>query len=192
MMIERIMPELVGDRDTLRHRLEVDARAVGISDEDIAPLMAVIPPSLRQAECFEDKLTGLWRYEFGEPYHLKRENKLLWGTHIWVPVTHLRQGLNCLLARVATEKRKAFLIRLDQPQKHLDVLSEMIPALNIAPDIKADFEVVGLGQGNRTIDWLIGPIEGREILLDVKRRSIDLIKQLDQLTEGQPPREPDQ
>jgi hypothetical protein len=191
MLIERIMPELVGAKDTLLHRLEVDAVAAGMSAEDIATLIAAIPTNLRNTQCFEDKLTGLWRYEFGQPFYLKRLEQLLWGTHMWVPVMHLRRGLACLLTRVAADKQKAFLARLDDRQKHLDVLSEMIPLLNVGQGVPADFEVVGLGKGNRTIDWRFGPIDGREVLMDVKRRSIDLIKQLDQLTPGQKSPEPD-
>jgi hypothetical protein len=190
MMIERIMPELVGGTDTLPRQLEADARATGVSDADIAALMAILPSNLLHAQCFEDRLTGLWRYEFGEPYYLERLNQLLWGTHMWVPVSHLRRALDCLLARASAEKQRAFLIRLDDRQKHLDVLSEMIPLLNVGKEVGTDFEVTGYGHGNRTIDWLVGPINGREILLDVKRRSIDLIGQIDQLTEGQAVPEP--
>jgi hypothetical protein len=191
MLIDSIMPALVGAKDTLLHRLEADAQAAGLSEGDIAGLATALPSNLRRARCFEDKLTGLWRYEFGEPYHLERLHQLLWGTHMWVPVVHLRRGLISLLTRVPTDKQRVFLARLDDRQKHLDVLSEMIPLLNVGQGVVADFEVVGLGKGNRTIDWRFGPIDGREILMDVKRRSIDLIRQLDQLTPGQKSPEPD-
>jgi hypothetical protein len=67
----------------------------------------------------------------------------------------------------------------------------MIPVVSIGQGVATDFEVGGLGCCNRTVDWLVGPIDGREILMDVKRRSIDLIRQLDQLTEGQVAPEPD-
>lgn len=176
------MPELMGAKDTLRRRLEADAHAAGMSDGDIAALMAAVPSNLLRAQCFEDRLTGLRRYEFGEPYYLERRDQLLWGTHMWVPVAHLRPALDCLLARVSVGKQRAFLARLDDRQKHLDVLSEMIPLLNVGQGVTVDFEVSGLGYGNRTVDWLVAATDGREILMDVKRRSIDIIRQLDQLT----------
>lgn len=191
MLIERVMPELIGAKDTLLHRLEADAQAAGTSDRDIATIIPALPANLRGARCFQDKLTGLWRYEFGEPFVLKQSRQLLWGTHMWVPVMHLRRGLSCLLTRVPAEKHGAFLSRLDDRQKHLDVLSEMIPAISLTQDVVADFEVAGLGKGNRTIDWRFGPIDGRDILIDVKRRSIDLTRQLDKPTDGEVVQEPD-
>lgn len=191
MLIDQVMPELIGAKDTLLRRLEADAQAAGMSDQDIAALITALPSNLHRALCFEDNLTGLWRYEFGEPFYLKQLKQLLWGTHMWVPVTHLRRALDSLLNRVSADKQRAFLARLDIRQKHLDVLSEMIPLLNVGRDVAADFEVAGLGNGNRTVDWHFGPIDGREILMDVKRRSIDLIRQLDQLTPGQTSPEPD-
>ena len=190
MLIDQVMPEFVGAKDTLLRRLEADAQAAGMLDGYIAALITALPSNLHRALCFEDKLTGLWRYEFGEPLYLKRLEQLLWGTHMWVPVVHLRRALDCLLSRVSAEKHKPFLARLDDRQKHLDVLSEMIPLLNIGQGVAADFEVAGLGNGNRTVDWRFGPIDGREIVMDVKRRSIDLIRQLDQLTPGQKSPEP--
>jgi hypothetical protein len=190
MMIESIMPKIVGATDTLPRRLEADAHAAGMSDREIAALMTAVPSNLLRAQCFEDRLTGLWRYEFGEPYYLKRLDQLLWGTHMWVPVTHLRLALGCFLSRVSAEKHRAFLARLDNRKKHLDVLSEMIPLLHVGRGVAADFEMAGLGYGNRTIDWRFGPIDGREILMDVKRRSIDLMRQLDRLTDGETTREP--
>jgi hypothetical protein len=81
-------------------------------------------------------------------------------------------------------------MRLDDPQKHIDVLSEMIPVLNLSHAIPVDFEVVGRGVGNRTLDWLVGPVDGRDILFDVKSRAFDLIQQLDQPDAGRETPEP--
>ena len=127
------MPAVVGAKGTFVQCLEADARAAGMSTEEIIALIAAMPCNLMRTHCFEDRLTGLWRYEFGEPYCLEQLHQLLWGTHMWVPVTHLRRALSSLLARVQAAKRKAFLARLDNRQKHLDVLSEMIPVLNVEP-----------------------------------------------------------
>lgn len=191
MLIDAVMPGVVSAKDTLLHRLEADAKATGMPDRDIVALTGAVPNKLRHALCFEDRLTGLWRYEFGEPYYLERLNRLLWGTHMWVPVAYLRRALGCLLPRVPLEKQGAFLARLDNEQKHLDVLSEMMPLAQIGADVSADFEVTGYGNGNRTIDWRFRPAGNRDILMDVKRRSIDLIRQLDRLTDGEASKGPD-
>lgn len=44
--------------------------------------------------------------------------------------------------------------------------------------VQADREVAGLGVGNRTVDWAIGPADNRRVLLDVKRRLADFILQM--------------
>jgi hypothetical protein len=183
-LIDQVMPQIVGAKATLRERLTADGLDAGLSEQEIERILEALPPRLAQAECFLDRLTGLWRYEFGAPIYLEEKGNLLWGAHMWVPVQHLRRGLSCCLNRVPAVKRAAYVARLDNLEKHLDVLSEMIPMLNMNECVSVDFEIVGRGVGNRTLDWLVGPIGGREILLDVKNRSADLIQQMDQPDAG--------
>jgi hypothetical protein len=180
MMIDAVSPELVMDKASLVDRLRQDSLDAGFSDEMIHRLIDTLPPELTSAQCFHDGLTGLWRYEFGEPFYLKAQRQLLWGAHMWVPVQYLRRTLVCFLRRVPPVKRPRYLQRLDERNKHLDVLSEMMPLFNVNDQVPADFEVAGHGAANKEIDWLLGPIGGREILFDVKSRSLDLIQQMDQ------------
>ena len=180
MKIEEISPDLVAAIAPLSECLKQDALDAGFSDERANQLVETLPPKLKSAHCFHDKLTGLWRYEFGEPFYLEEQDQLLWGAHMWVPVRYLRRAVSCCLRRVSSARQGRFLQRLDEPGKHFDVLSEMIPLLNVNELIPANFEVVGRGIGNKEIDWLVGPVGGREILLDVKSRSLDLIEQMDQ------------
>jgi hypothetical protein len=57
----------------------------------------------------------------------------------------------------------------------------MIPVAKVGSNAPVDFEVPGLGVGNRTVDWVIGPQDGRAVLLDVKRRTTDFIKQTERI-----------
>jgi len=67
----------------------------------------------------------------------------------------------------------------------------MIPAHKVAPAVPVQFEVAGLGVGDRTVDWVIEPEGERSVLLDVKRRTTDFIKQAERIdAEGAAP-EPD-
>lgn len=50
--------------------------------------------------------------------------------------------------------------------------------LRVDEAVSAEYEVAGLGTGNRTVDWALGPIGTRRILLDVKRRFTDFFSQM--------------
>src|SRR3990172_6326815 len=103
MIIEQLFPRVVEARDDLRWRLVAEARAARWTHHDVEELVSSIPVSLLSSPCFKDKLTGLWRYEFGHPYHLKTTNELLWGTHMWVPVTTLFAVFACARRWLADE-----------------------------------------------------------------------------------------
>jgi hypothetical protein len=190
MLIDLVFPQVVADRTTLRQRLVDEAMSKGIDNVVANELVALLPQKLRDAECFLDKITGLWRYEFGLPHKIGGD--LMWGTHMWVPVGCLVLALSCVKRRLAADKRADYLARLADPERHQVTLVEMIPATKIDLAIRADFEVAGLGVGNRSVDWNIEPCAGRTVLLDVKRRTRDFIEQAelstDEMTQAPEPR----
>jgi hypothetical protein len=47
------------------------ARYRGVAREEIEHVIALIPHAITTSPSFLDRLTGLWRYEFGEPLDLK-------------------------------------------------------------------------------------------------------------------------
>jgi hypothetical protein len=67
MFIDRIFPEVVGGKSTLRERLTAEALAQELSNEQATAIVADLPEGLLSSGCFLDKMTGLWRYEFGMP-----------------------------------------------------------------------------------------------------------------------------
>ncbi len=179
MFIEQMFKEVVAEKGTLRERLLVEANARGVSRELMERIISIVPCALIDAEAFLDKMTNLWRYEFGLPYELGKE--LVWGTHMWVPVTNLFDALLCADSRLPDKARIDYMKRLCTPGKHQSTLVEMIPVQKIDPEVAAQFEVPGYGVGNKTIDWVIGPHCGRTVLLDVKRRTTDFIQQTERI-----------
>ena len=187
MYIDQILPAVIGARDTLRNRLASEAHALRLTDVEIAEIQILLPPNLAAAECFEDRLTSHWRYEYGEYFDLRATKQCLWGTHMWVRVDTLVLALSSVLKRVPQEKRSTYILRLDDPTKHHDTLSEMVPVIRLDPLVSADFEVAGLGFGNTTVDWHFCTSDGRAVLLDVKSRVVDLINQMDRISNGNEP-----
>jgi hypothetical protein len=174
MFIEQIFPAVVTEKSTLRDRLFAEATARRLSNEQLREIISSIPKALIDAGAFLDKMTNLWRYEFGIPYDIGKD--FIWGTHIWVPVHCLFNALWCAHWRLPKVTCVDYLKRLADPSKHQATLVEMIPGYKVDSEVAVRFEVPGQGAGNHTIDWLIGPHGGRTVLLDVKLRTTDFIK----------------
>lgn len=179
MMVEKIFPNVVGGKSTLRDRLLVEAKERGIKDEHMKAIVSLVPAMLIGATSFLDKMTNIWRYEFGVPYNIGKD--LVWGTHMWVPVTYLFNALWCAYSRLPQDQCVAYFKRLAEPSKHQDTLGEMIPAYKVDSAVHVQFEVQGKGIGSKTIDWAIGPHNGYTVLLDVKRRTTDFIKEVERI-----------
>lgn len=179
MLIDQVLPQVVAETSTLRERLIVEAKENGMMEAETASLLAVVPAQLLDAGAFLDKLTTLWRYEFGIPFNI--ENSYYWGTHMWVPVGNLFIALHCARARLSDTQFNDYVARLSNPEKHQAILVEMIPAQKVDATVPLEFEVAGLGTGNRTVDWVVHPGHGPFVLLDVKNRTADFIKQAEQM-----------
>jgi hypothetical protein len=179
MLVQQLFPKVVGDTGTLAERLVAEANAHGIVAQRALEIITAVPPPLIDAPCFLDRLTGLWRYEFGNFFTLDHTKTLLWGTHMWRPVTELFLVLACAHDRLPESELSFYLQRLANIEKHRDVLVEMLPMLRVNPSIPVAYEMKGRGQGNKTIDWLIEPPQGRAVLFEVKRRVADFIQLMD-------------
>lgn len=188
MFIEQIFPAVVAEKSTLYARLFAEGKARGLSNEDTKTIVSIVPKTLIEVGAFLDKMTSLWRYEFGVPYDIA-EN-LVWGTHMWVPVESLFTALFCAHSHIPENKRATYLAQLAAPKKHQDKLVEMIPVDKVGFTAKIEFEVSGMGAVNRTVDWLIQSKDGRTVLLDVKRRTTDFIKQAEGVDAGNAAPEP--
>lgn len=174
MLVDVFASLAIAARSTLKDRLIADALRAGMTPQSVDALVALVPESMQHAGAFLDKHTGLWRYEYGKPYQLGEE--FLFGTHMWLPVTHLRLALEAARNWVPPTKLQAFLTRLSDKSKHWLVLAEMMPVVRLTETATADFEVVGLGRGATDVDWLF-TVGARRVALDVKGRHADLLLQ---------------
>ncbi len=109
---------------------------------------------------------------------------------MWIPVTDLYVALSSAYTRLPAKPLNFFRQRLSNIDSHKDALIEMIPASRAHESTPMEFEVSGAGTGNRTVDWVVSPIRGRRILLDVKNRIADFLQQVDAIRVGNPNKEP--
>ena len=93
MLIEKIKREFVVDKSTLPDRLRAESASRGWHENECDALVAMLSIELSSSQCFLDKLTGIWRYEFGRPHTV--DGSLMWGNHMWAPVSFLFNVLVC-------------------------------------------------------------------------------------------------
>jgi hypothetical protein len=176
MMIDQVFPHFVLARSTLKDQLFQQAKEQGLSAERATERFTSVPVPLIDAGAFLDKLTGLWRYEFGIPFEIKGQ---VWGTHMWVPIDNLHRAIITANARLSEQERSAYYKRLNVPKLHAVTLAEMIPGSKLPSELRAEFEVTGYGSGDSTVDWVVHAPD-RRVLLDVKSRSRDFVEQMTQ------------
>jgi hypothetical protein len=179
MLIDEACPRIVAGKAPMRERWPAEAAIAGLDEKVAERLFSLLPPALATAECFLDRLTNLWRYEFGLPFSIGEHQKLL-GTHMWQPVRSLVDVVSCAAGRLSQEQQRTYFDRLARIEKHEDVLVEFLPVLHLKASIHADFEFP-TGVGNRDVDWRILPPLSPPVLIDVKNRRRDLIEFIEQI-----------
>ncbi len=174
MLIDKVFPQVVAAKATLADAFMAAANDASIAAEQAKNVLNWLTGSLANADCFLDRMTSLWRYEFGIPFDVS--TKLVWGTHMWPPVRELMCALLTARQRLGDEQLKQYVERLTDEKRHRATMVEMIPADKIDASISMEFEVSGHGVGKRTVDWLIRGPDTRLVLLDVKHRDADFVK----------------
>ena len=154
---------MVAELGDLRVSLRALGQSRGLTVNEVQAVVDMVPPSVLASPCFRCAVKGLWRYEFGEPFDRLPNGQIVVGAHMFIPVERLSNALLCARKRLSEDKRNAWLERLADPQKHLDVLAEMLPVARLPDAVQAEFEVAGLGSGNRTLDWVITLAAGPRI-----------------------------
>lgn len=175
MRLPHVPPELVGDLSDVVEQLERAAEQRETPWEPIEQLCQALPDAIRNAPCFLDRLTGLWRYEFGEPIE-GEDGRIMVGTQMFTPIGTLLECLVVVSQRLTPDQASIFMRRLADSGRHQDVVAEMFPLRDIPLSVPARFEVPGVG--GTTVDWEIRPGGGPVTLLDVKNRILDLVQQL--------------
>lgn len=131
-----------------------------------------------------DRMTNLWRYEFGEALDGLPENKVVYGTHMWPEVTILFDVVRCAQSVLTQAQLSVYLRRLADRRKHQDYLGEFAPILRIASSANLKYEVPGLAEGGSTVDWFVDTREV-QMAFDVKSRVLDLVESMEHLAKGE-------
>ena len=144
----------------------------------VEEIIRILPQNLKETSAFKDALTGKWRYDFGDPYAIKNGKDQLFGVD-QCPLVEWLYRCICEMQLVLTDTQLLeYLKRLGDTSKHLDALVECSPLLLIKKPAEIRYEVIGFGQGNKTIDFFIKHPSGIPILIDVKCRIKELINKL--------------
>lgn len=182
MLIEKVLPQVIGGIANLKDQLTVEGVVRGLQVDEIESLISIVPSALLSSGCFLDRLTGLWRYEFGLPCTLGMDRGL-YGTWMWIPVKNIFTVIQEATIRLSDQQRTKYFERLADPEKHGEYLVEFLPILRLPSYVAAEFEVP-TGVGNRNADWRISSTTGPAVLIDVKRRFRDLLEAMERLDDG--------
>ncbi len=183
----RVPDILVGAVADLSELFFVWAKRKGFGRQDAELILRLFPAPIQNLTCFLDRLTGLWRYEYGEPIDL-RGGAAVFGTQMYQQADRLFDVVVCAQRRLSPDKFSKYIQRLAIPEKHEDTLVEFAPILRLSAWTELEYEVEGHAEGNKTIDWLIRT-EEVSILIDVKNRTKDLLESLVKFQAGE--RKPD-
>jgi hypothetical protein len=168
---------LLGAHSTLLERFLAVATQLQDRSEEAERLFNLLPKEIQGVPTFFERLTSRWRYDFGTPIELS-SNQVLVGTNTWPEVEHLYRCLTEVGSRVSPDKLSQYITRLSSRSKHQDVLFEARPLFSLARSVAVEFEVVGHGRGNRTIDWRLLAHDEVEMLLEVKFRLGDVARHI--------------
>lgn len=135
----------------------------------------LIPREIRDRPCFLDRLTGIWRYEYGKPLTLRTGARIV-GAPMFPEVGRLFDVLGCGEWRLTGENLQTYLTRLTDLGRHEDVLAEFAPILRLADTAAVEHEVRGSEDNLTTVDWRIETPGLPTLLLEVKNRIGDLIE----------------
>jgi hypothetical protein len=172
----RVPGVFIGNVSSITDIFKAIAKNRGLTTTDAINATNLIPGRLRSSPCFLDKLTGIWCYDFGEPFVLD-DGSLVFGTHMWLPVELLFDVILCANKRLTSIQLTNYLLRLADPSRHEDLLIEFSPILRLSSEVATTYEVEGYGEGSSKVDWLLSPPNSEPILLEVKNRKLDLIDQ---------------
>lgn len=188
MSTPRVPPVFVGGVAGLPDLFIALGRSRGIPRSEVSELVALLPDPIRTAPCFLDRLTGLWRYDFGGPFEGLPDGNVVLGTNMFHDVEKLYDVLACAKRRLPVAQLSSYVSRLGDAAKHDDTLVEFAPVLRLDATVKLTYEVEGQGEGNKTIDWMMRSGD-QVLLLDVKNRTRDLLEAFARIQAGE--RDPD-
>ena len=176
----QVPKELVGEKSTMRDTFLRCAGDRGDDNDYAIAMFSLLPKHLQEVPVWFDKLTNLWRYEYGIPYDRMPKGMIISGTNVHLPVCELYIAMRVATSRLKRNQLLTFTKRLTSEEKHSDVLFEMRPLMDVKPTLQANYEVPGLGIGNTTCDW---QIKGKivNIVFDVKNRTKPLLEHMKQM-----------
>ena len=127
-------------------------------------------PKLFNTLAFRDRLTGQWRYEYGDPIGLPS----VIGDHTFPRMGRLYRALKEAHMRLTEKDMAKWCEKLFNPAQHQDILEEMAPIYHLEDGIGV-FPERKISQTNNTdIDWELIVPNLPNFFLEVKHRKFDL------------------
>src|ERR1035437_671530 len=101
MKLPRVPEKLIGGLAALPELFRASAKWRGMSREEVDEVICLVPAPILELICFLDRLTSLWRYDYGEPFDNLPGNQMVFGTHMYNEVDRLFDVIDCARRRLA-------------------------------------------------------------------------------------------
>lgn len=182
-MYFRACPALVEDEAPFVQVFAAHARAVGIQPAYVNDVWNILPDGIKSTGCFLDRVTGLWRYEYGEPWSLAPDLHV-YGPHLWPLIENLLWVATHARFRLTTEASRRHMVKLANRPHHEAMLVELLPMSRVAADcvIEPEFKT---GVCDRDVDWRFERPGYPPLLLEVKLRTFDFIELAKRIRAGE-------
>lgn len=171
---------MVGDTSTLYEEFLSCAKKYGDNREYATQLLKFLPQAIKESCVWFDRVTSLWRYEYGIPYDNLPQDMVVVGTNMNHPVDDLYIAIKTADKWLKPEQLILYRERLADKNKHLDVVFEMRPLKDVKKKHKAKYEAIGMGTGKTTLDWQVN-CRFVNIAFDVKNRIKSFIDHMTQI-----------
>ncbi len=178
-----IPKEFIGGTSSIYDIFMQISADIGDSKEYATELVKLLPGPIKQSDVWYCRLTKKWRYNYGNPFNGLPGNSIISGTNDNFPVLHLYQSVKIADNKLTRVQLLKYLRRIEDIEKHNDVLFEMRPIINLNSFFQPEYEKCGLGEGNRNVDWYIHKF-GINIVFDVKNRVKSLINHIKEIKTG--------
>ena len=166
----RVPEQFYSETSHLFGAMKIIGTSLGKTTAEIEAIVRLLPQHLKETVAFVDRLSNIWRYDFGEPYVSDKKQPFMIGTDQFPPVERLLCCVDVMQRYLTATQLLEYLARLGNPSKHLETLMECAPLLVLGNPATVNYEVSGLGEGGHTIDFQILAENGDSLLIDVKCR----------------------
>lgn len=177
-MNNKLLSKIIGKISTVEDKF----KEFNTDEKIISRLLDLLSSELRGARVFEDKLSGQFLYNFGNPIDVGQDVYHCFGGVENLNIEFLYQA--CLLADkfLAPQQINVFKNKIKDKNNHENYIFELRPLLNLKEGVAVEHESKKWSNEDKNVDWCFTDND-LNILIEVKNRIKSEIKLLENISD---------